>query len=71
MNDERFIAHMNDSANAVACMKGCTRARIIFDRAMIIAVLYILLQLFEQVKPSKRSVAHRPRNDWRMCSIDM
>lgn len=53
MNDERFIAHMNDSANAVACMKGCTRARIIFDRAMIIAVLYILLQLFEQVKPSK------------------
>lgn len=45
MNDERFVAHVNDTADTVARMKGRACARIIFDRAMIIAVLYVLLHL--------------------------
>lgn len=42
MNDERFVAHMDDAADAVARVEGRTGARIVFDGAVIVAMLDVL-----------------------------
>lgn len=42
MYDEGLVANVYDTADAIASVEGCTGARIVFDCAMIVAVLDIL-----------------------------
>lgn len=42
MDDERLVADVNHTADAVARVKGGTGARIVLDRAVVVAVLDVL-----------------------------
>lgn len=42
MNYKRFVSNVNDSTYAVASMKSCTRARVIFNSSVIIAMFNFL-----------------------------
>lgn len=43
MDDERLVAHVYDAADAVARVERGTGARIVFDRAVVVAVLDVLM----------------------------
>lgn len=42
MYDEGLVANVYDTADAIAGVEGCTGARIVFDCAVIVAVLDVL-----------------------------
>lgn len=42
MDDERFVANVDDAADAVARVEGRTGARIVLDGAVVVAVLDVL-----------------------------
>lgn len=42
MYDESFVANMYDSRHTVACMESCRRPGVIFNCAVIVAVLDFL-----------------------------
>lgn len=42
MDDERLVANVYHSADAITRVEGCDGSRVIFDCAMIVAVLDLL-----------------------------